>query len=140
MTTHHQEYQRKPWQFNVPIPSTPSYVPTTRVSWDDTKIYATTGSVLNATAPAGSSCLNSSLGSGGGDAYYCTGSNHECCSGNDVVLIKVGILDRNTFDLEHSRGERDLNLDRKRYKIFSFCCKKKYKIMTRFNRIFKYFL
>ncbi|KAH8320536.1 hypothetical protein KR067_005202 [Drosophila pandora] len=85
-----QEYQRKPWQFNVPIPSTPSYVPTTRVSWDDTKIYATTGSVLNATAPAGSSCLNSSISSGGGgDAYYCTGSNHECCSGNDVVLIKV---------------------------------------------------
>ncbi|XP_070134095.1 caskin-2 isoform X3 [Drosophila bipectinata] len=82
-----QEYQRKPWQFNVPIPSTPSYVPTARVSWDDTKIYATS-SVLNATAPAGSSCLNSSL-SNGGDAYYCTGSNHECCSGNDVVLIKV---------------------------------------------------
>ncbi|KAH8275664.1 hypothetical protein KR026_012224 [Drosophila bipectinata] len=82
-----QEYQRKPWQFNVPIPSTPSYVPTARVSWDDTKIYATS-SVLNATAPAGSSCLNSSLSSGG-DAYYCTGSNHECCSGNDVVLIKV---------------------------------------------------
>ncbi|KAI8040062.1 uncharacterized protein LOC128254405 isoform X1 [Drosophila gunungcola] len=82
-----QEYQRKPWQFNVPIPSTPSYVPTTRVSWDDTKIYATSSSVLNATAPAGSSCLNSSLANG--DAYYCTGSNHECCSGNDVVLIKV---------------------------------------------------
>jgi len=82
-----QEYQRKPWQFIVPIPSTPSYVPTTRVSWDDTKIYATS-SVLNATAPAGSSCLNSSLPNG--DAYYCTGSNHECCSGNDVVLIKVG--------------------------------------------------
>ncbi|EDV55956.1 uncharacterized protein LOC6548973 isoform X1 [Drosophila erecta] len=81
-----QEYQRKPWQFNVPIPSTPSYVPTTRVSWDDTKIYATS-SVLNATAPSGSSCLNSSLANG--DAYYCTGSNHECCSGNDVVLIKV---------------------------------------------------
>ncbi|KAH8277641.1 hypothetical protein KR018_002833 [Drosophila ironensis] len=83
-----QEYQRKPWQFNVPIPSTPSYVPTTRVSWDDTKIYATSGSVLNATAPAGGGCLNSSLGNAG-DAYYCTGSNHECCSGNDVVLIKV---------------------------------------------------
>jgi len=82
-----QEYQRKPWQFNVPIPSTPSYVPTTRVSWDDTKIYATS-SVLNSTAPSGSSCLNSSLANG--DAYYCTGSNHECCSGNDVVLIKVG--------------------------------------------------
>ncbi|XP_017019049.1 uncharacterized protein ckn isoform X1 [Drosophila kikkawai] len=84
-----QEYPRKPWQFIVPIPSTPSYVPTTRVSWDDTKIYATANgnSVLNATAPAGSSCLNGSLING--DAYYCTGSNHECCSGNDVVLIKV---------------------------------------------------
>jgi len=35
-----------------------------------------------------SSIDNSSLANG--DAYYCTGSNHECCSGNDVVLIKVG--------------------------------------------------
>ncbi|XP_017149168.2 caskin-2 isoform X1 [Drosophila miranda] len=89
-----QEYQREPWQFNVPIPSTPSYVPTTRVSWDDTKIYATSN-VLNNTAPTGSLCLgqgsssSSSCSSSNGDAYYCTGSNHECCSGNDVVLIKV---------------------------------------------------
>ncbi|KAH8355343.1 hypothetical protein KR093_011320, partial [Drosophila rubida] len=82
-----QEFQRKPWQFNVPIPSTPSYVPTTRVSWDDTKIYATTTSNVNTLA-------NGHGGGGlaaasGGDAYYCTGSNHECCNGNDVVLIKV---------------------------------------------------
>ncbi|KAH8299318.1 hypothetical protein KR044_000378 [Drosophila immigrans] len=79
-----QEYQRKPWQFNVPIPSTPSYVPTTRVSWDDTKIYATSN--VNTLANGHSGGL---AAAGGGDAYYCTGSNHECCNGNDVVLIKV---------------------------------------------------
>lgn len=32
------------------------------------------------------------LNGAGGDAYYCTGSNHECCNGNDVVLIKVGLV------------------------------------------------
>ncbi|KAM8713435.1 hypothetical protein ACLKA7_013707 [Drosophila subpalustris] len=85
-----QEFQRKPWQFNVPIPSTPSYVPTTRVSWDDTKIYATSNvnSMVNGHGHSGGlSALGASAG--GGDAYYCTGSNHECCNGNDVVLIKV---------------------------------------------------
>ncbi|EDW00836.1 GH21106 [Drosophila grimshawi] len=86
-----QEYQqRKPWQFNVPIPSTPSYVPTTRVSWDDTKIYAT---ATTSTAMPAHILTNGHSGGlshvGGGDAYYCTGSNHECCNGNDVVLIKV---------------------------------------------------
>ncbi|XP_060658203.1 uncharacterized protein LOC132792755 isoform X1 [Drosophila nasuta] len=83
-----QEYQRKPWQFNVPIPSTPS------CGWDYTKIYATS----NVNATTSSSSSTSSLANGhsgglsaasGGDAYYCTGSNHECCNGNDVVLIKV---------------------------------------------------
>lgn len=86
-----QEYQpRKPWQFIVPVPSTPSYVPTTRVSWDDTKIYAATTSALANGAGVGHSGV---LNGNGGDAYYCTGSNHECCNGNDVVLIKVGLLD-----------------------------------------------
>lgn len=93
-----QEYQqqqqqpRKPWQFIVPVPSTPSYVPTTRVSWDDTKIYATTGGMGNGIGfGAGVAGHSGVLNGSGGDAYYCTGSNHECCNGNDVVLIKVGL-------------------------------------------------
>lgn len=78
------------------MPSTPSYVPTTRVSWDDTKIYATS-SAVNTLANGGLGgargvCGHSGgLNGAGGDAYYCTGSNHECCNGNDVVLIKVGL-------------------------------------------------
>lgn len=75
----------------MPIPSTPSYVPTTRVSWDDTKIYATSANVntmANGLSGGHSGGLSTASG---GDAYYCTGSNHECCNGNDVVLIKVGV-------------------------------------------------
>ncbi|ALC41212.1 ckn [Drosophila busckii] len=79
-----QEYPRKPWQFIVPVPSTPSYVPTTRVSWDDTKIYASSHVNSN-----GHNAAAHNVSFSGGDAYYCTGSNHECCNGNDVVLIKV---------------------------------------------------
>ncbi|XP_068145299.1 uncharacterized protein ckn isoform X1 [Drosophila tropicalis] len=75
-----QDYPRKPWQLNVPIPSTPSYVPTTRVSWDDTKIYANEGG--NA---------NSSSSGQGWRCYYRAGDNHDCDTGtgDDVVLIKV---------------------------------------------------
>lgn len=78
-------------------------MPTTRVSWDDTKIYATS-SAANTLANGGVGgvgigwahgvCGHSGgglNGANGGDAYYCTGSNHECCNGNDVVLIKVGL-------------------------------------------------
>ncbi|XP_046810332.1 uncharacterized protein LOC111687130 isoform X1 [Lucilia cuprina] len=63
---YNQQIYTKPWQ---QLPPTPTYLPTTRVSWDDSKIYANTSPTTN--------------------AYYCTGSNHECCNGNDVVLIKV---------------------------------------------------
>ncbi|XP_065367631.1 uncharacterized protein ckn isoform X3 [Calliphora vicina] len=63
---YNQQIYTKPWQ---QLPPTPTYLPTTRVSWDDSKIYANTSPTT--------------------DAYYCTGSNHECCNGNDVVLIKV---------------------------------------------------
>lgn len=52
------------------MPTTPTYLPTTRVSWDDSKIYATPG--VDA-------------------VYFCNGAHHECCNGNDVVPIKVSV-------------------------------------------------
>uniref|UniRef100_A0A1A9WV43 SAM domain-containing protein n=1 Tax=Glossina brevipalpis TaxID=37001 RepID=A0A1A9WV43_9MUSC len=58
---YHQQIYTKPWHH---LPPTPTYLPTTRVSWDDSKIYANTTSTTDA-------------------------CNHECCGGNDVVLIKV---------------------------------------------------
>nr|XP_014089447.1 uncharacterized protein LOC106617016 isoform X1 [Bactrocera oleae]XP_014089448.1 uncharacterized protein LOC106617016 isoform X1 [Bactrocera oleae]XP_014089449.1 uncharacterized protein LOC106617016 isoform X1 [Bactrocera oleae]XP_014089451.1 uncharacterized protein LOC106617016 isoform X1 [Bactrocera oleae]XP_036230022.1 uncharacterized protein LOC106617016 isoform X1 [Bactrocera oleae]XP_036230023.1 uncharacterized protein LOC106617016 isoform X1 [Bactrocera oleae]XP_036230024.1 uncharac len=63
-----QDYRNKIWPSAVPMPTTPTYLPTTRVSWDDSKIYATPG--VDA-------------------VYFCNGAHHECCNGNDVVPIKV---------------------------------------------------
>ncbi|XP_053966146.1 uncharacterized protein LOC128868276 isoform X2 [Anastrepha ludens] len=62
-----QDYRNKVWPTAVPLPTTPTYLPTTRVSWDDSKIYASPG--VDA-------------------VYFCTGNHHECCNGNDVVPIK----------------------------------------------------
>ncbi|XP_023159403.1 uncharacterized protein LOC101458139 isoform X2 [Ceratitis capitata] len=63
-----QDYRNKIWPSAVPLPTTPTYLPTTRVSWDDSKIYATPG--VDA-------------------VYFCSGNHqHECCYGNDVVPIK----------------------------------------------------
>ncbi|XP_036342559.1 uncharacterized protein LOC118751840 isoform X2 [Rhagoletis pomonella] len=62
-----QDYRNKIWPTAVPLPTTPTYLPTTRVSWDDSKIYAIPG--VDA-------------------VYFCAGSHHECCNGNDVVPIK----------------------------------------------------
>lgn len=58
-------------------PIAPSYLPSTRVSWDDSKIFANT---------------NLSIGESGainGTVYYCPSNNHEYCNGNDVIPIKV---------------------------------------------------
>ncbi|XP_067626717.1 uncharacterized protein ckn [Eurosta solidaginis] len=69
-----QDIRNKIWPTAVPLPTTPTYLPTTRVSWDDSKIYATPG--VDA-------------------VYFCPGTHHECCNGgishnnNDVVPIKV---------------------------------------------------
>ncbi|XP_061399907.1 uncharacterized protein LOC133335614 [Musca vetustissima] len=56
-----------PWQH---LPPTPTYLPTARVSWDDSKIYANTSAMPDTT-------------------YTCYNSSQECCNDNDVVLIKV---------------------------------------------------
>ncbi|XP_075165128.1 CRK like proto-oncogene, adaptor protein isoform X2 [Haematobia irritans] len=63
---YNQQIYAKPWQ---QLPPTPTYLPTARVSWDDSKIYAMT------TATS--------------DTYSCEDSTHGCCLENDVVLIKV---------------------------------------------------
>uniref|UniRef100_A0A1I8NQ83 SAM domain-containing protein n=1 Tax=Stomoxys calcitrans TaxID=35570 RepID=A0A1I8NQ83_STOCA len=63
---YNQQMYAKPWH---QLPPTPTYLPTARVSWDDSKIYA----IANATS----------------DTYHCNGISHDCCNDNDVVLIKV---------------------------------------------------
>ncbi|XP_058979601.1 uncharacterized protein LOC131802889 isoform X2 [Musca domestica] len=63
---YNQQICAKPWQH---LPPTPTYLPTVRVSWDDSKVYA------NASAlPYTHSCFSNS---------------EECCNDNDIVLIKV---------------------------------------------------
>ncbi|XP_073848558.1 CRK like proto-oncogene, adaptor protein isoform X2 [Musca autumnalis] len=63
---YNQQIYAKPWQH---LPPTPTYLPTARVSWDDSKIYANPSAMP--------------------DTCTCYSNSHECCNDNDVVLIKV---------------------------------------------------